>query len=146
MLLAPTSDDVARRGLLDEAETLWLDRGYDSVAAGERLAQRGIDDAVVAKGCKGGSPAARANQPMALGRLVERTSSWLSKLINWRNRWSQDLSPIRWGSQPHPYPATEIASGTQPSVAYQRSANARVMPSQEGDVVANRDWHPTSPT
>ena len=32
VLLAPTLDDVAARGLLVEIETLWLDRGYDSDA------------------------------------------------------------------------------------------------------------------
>src|ERR1035437_8210763 len=30
VLLAPTLDDAAKRGLLTEIETLWLDRGYDS--------------------------------------------------------------------------------------------------------------------
>ena len=30
ILLAPTLDDVAERGLLSDIETLWLDRGYDS--------------------------------------------------------------------------------------------------------------------
>ena len=30
ILLAPTLDDAAARGLLEDVETLWLDRGYDS--------------------------------------------------------------------------------------------------------------------
>jgi hypothetical protein len=30
VLLAPTLDDAAKRVLLTEIETLWLDRGYDS--------------------------------------------------------------------------------------------------------------------
>jgi hypothetical protein len=30
ILLAPTLDDIARRGLLGDVQTIWLDRGYDS--------------------------------------------------------------------------------------------------------------------
>lgn len=126
VLLAPTLDDVAKRFLLEEIETLWLDRGYDSEATRDRLAQRGIDDAVIAKKRKrGAAKTATKNQPMGLRWPVERTNSWLSnygqlrrntdrksvhrlaqfalavaflltaKLIDWRNRWSPDLSPIR---------------------------------------------------
>ena len=32
ILLAPTLDDIARRGLLCDIETIWLDRGYDSAS------------------------------------------------------------------------------------------------------------------
>jgi transposase len=125
ILLAPTLDDAAKRGLLCDIETLWLDRGYDSDATRERLAARGIDDAVIAKKRKRGSKAPRKTQPMGLRWPVERTNSWLSnfgqlrrntdrktahrlaqfalavtflltaKLIDYRNRWSRDLSPIR---------------------------------------------------
>ena len=49
VLLAPTLDDAAKRGLLEEIETLWLDRGYDSHATLERLAERDIADATIAK-------------------------------------------------------------------------------------------------
>jgi transposase len=126
VLLAPTLDAAAARGLLGDVETLWLDRGYDSGATRERLAERGIDDAVIARKRKRG--AARTptrNLPMGLRWPVERTNSWLSnfgqlrrntdrnpvhrlaqfalavaflltaKLIDWRNRWSPALSPIR---------------------------------------------------
>jgi hypothetical protein len=47
--------DVARRGLLFDIETLWLDRGYDSDITRHRLANRLIDDAVIAKNRKRGS-------------------------------------------------------------------------------------------
>ena len=57
VLLAPTLDDVASRGLLGEIETLWLDRGYDSAITRERLAARGIDDAVIARKRKRGATA-----------------------------------------------------------------------------------------
>lgn len=79
VLLAPTLDDVARRGLLAEIETLWLDRGYDSEVTRERLDTRGIDDPVIAKKRKRGSGATKnKNQPMGLRWPVERTNSWLT--------------------------------------------------------------------
>jgi transposase len=125
ILLAPTLDNAAQRGLLADIETLWLDRGYDSDATRERVAARGIDDAIIAKKRTRGSKRPKTNQPMGLRWPVERTNSWLSnfgqlrrntdrktahrlaqlalsvallltaKLIDWKNRWSRDLSPIR---------------------------------------------------
>lgn len=125
VLLAPTLDNAAGRGLLAEIDTLWLDRGYDSTVTRERLAERGIDDAVIAKKRKRKSGEVKKNQPMGLRWPVERTNSWLSnfgqlrrntdrrtrhrlaqfalavtflltaKLIDWRNRWSPTISPIR---------------------------------------------------
>lgn len=125
VLLAPTLDATAERGLLGDVETIWLDRGYDSDATRQRLAQRQLDDAVIAKKRTRGSPEPKKNQPMGLRWPVERTNSWLSnfgqlrrntdrknihrlgqfalavaflltaKLIDWRNRWSPDLPPIR---------------------------------------------------
>ena len=122
---APTLDDAGKRGLLMDVEAIWLDRGYDSEATRQRLIERDLDDAVIAKKRKRGSTEPKRNQPMGLRRPVERTNSWLSnfgslrrnndrrtvhrlaqlalavvflltaKLIDWRNRWSQDLSPIR---------------------------------------------------
>lgn len=79
ILLAPTLDNAAGRGLLEEIETLWLDRGYDSEATRERLHERGIKDAVIAKKRKRGSCETKTkNQPMGLRWPVERTNSWLS--------------------------------------------------------------------
>ena len=126
ILLAPTLDDAAGRGLLEGIDTLWLDRGYDSEATRARLAQRLIDDAVIARKRKPKTASGPATKlPMGLRWPVERTNSWLSnfgqlrrntdrrtvhrlaqfalavaflltaKLIDWRNRWSPDPSPIR---------------------------------------------------
>ena len=125
VLLAPTLDNAAQLGVLCEIETIWLDRGYDSEVTLERLAERGIDDTVIAKKRKRGEATAKKNTPMGLRWPVERTNSWLSnfgqlrrntdrkvvhrlaqfalavallltaKLIDWRNRWSPNLSPIR---------------------------------------------------
>lgn len=125
ILLEPTLDDAAERGLLADVETIWLDRGYDSGVTRDRLAERHLDDAVIARRRKRGDTEPKKDQPMGLRWPVERTNSWLSnfgqlrrntdrkpahrlaqlalavaflltaKLIDWRNRWSKDLSPIR---------------------------------------------------
>ena len=78
ILLAPTLDDVAKRGLLSDIETLWLDRGYDSEVTRTRLVEREIDDAVIAMKRKRGSAGSSKHQPMGLRWPVERTNSWLS--------------------------------------------------------------------
>ena len=49
ILLEPTLDAAAGHGLLADIETIWLDRGYDSDVTRQRLAERDIDDAVIAK-------------------------------------------------------------------------------------------------
>lgn len=125
VLLAPTLDAGAEQGLLADVETIWLDRGYDSGVTRERLAERKLDDAVIARKRKRGSPEPKKDQAMGLRWPVERTNSWLSnfgqlrrntdrksahrlaqlalavaflltaKLIDWRNRWSSVLLPIR---------------------------------------------------
>jgi transposase len=125
VLLEGTLDDAESRGLLGDIETLWLDRGYDSKITRERLAERHLDDAVIAKRRKPGDKSGTKRQPMGMRWPVERTNSWLSnygqmrrntdrktvhrvaqlclvvvllitaKLIDWRNRWMPDLSPIR---------------------------------------------------
>jgi transposase len=125
VLLEPTLEDAEARGLLGEIETIWLDRGYDSDATRARLTAKGIDDAVIAKKRKAGKATTKTTQPMGLRWPVERTNSWLSnfgqlrrntdrriahrlaqlslaivflltaKLIDWRNRWSPAMAPIR---------------------------------------------------
>ena len=72
ILLAPTLDDAAARGLLEDVETLWLDRGYDSALTRARLAQRGIDDAVIAKRRRhGAAKTAAKNLPISLSARVD---------------------------------------------------------------------------
>ena len=78
ILLAPTLDDVKERGLLADVETLWLDRGYDSELTRNRLVERGITDAMIAKKRKRGSGTGSKRQPVGLRWPVERTNSWLS--------------------------------------------------------------------
>jgi transposase len=93
VLLPPTLDDAAARGLLGDVETLWLDRGYDSDATRVRLSERNIDDAVIARKRKRG--AARTptrNLPMGLRWPVERTNSWLSNFGQLRR--NTDRNPV----------------------------------------------------
>jgi len=125
VMLEPTLANAAERGLLCDIETIWLDRGYDSDVTRRRLEDLGINDAVIAKKRKRGSPSPATKLPMGLRWPVERTNSWLSnfgalrrntdrktshrlaqfalavtflltaKLIDWRNRWSPGSVPIR---------------------------------------------------
>ena len=78
ILLAPTLDDIARRGLLCDIETIWLDRGYDSAITRTRLAEHHVDDAVIAKTRTKGCAGRTKKLPMGLCWPVERTNSWLS--------------------------------------------------------------------
>ena len=125
VLLAPTLAGVVAEGLVDDVETIWLDRGYDNGVVRTQLAEVGITDAVIAKCRKPGQATTALKVPMGLRWPVERTNSWLSnfgqlrrntdrktahrlaqfvlavvfiitaKLIDWRNRWSPGCVPIR---------------------------------------------------
>ena len=123
-LLGPTLDDVARFGLLEEIDTMHLDRGYDYPKTRRQLASFGLADLNIQhREAKG----ATERRPLELGLrwVVEGTNSWLSnygqlrrntdrrtrhrhaqlcivtallitaKLIDWRDRWSPDSRPIR---------------------------------------------------
>jgi transposase len=78
-MLGPTLDDVVRSGLLEEIETLHLDRGYDYPKIRTLLADRGLDDLNIQRRSKPGDPDA-VKQPLRLGLrwVVEGTNSWLS--------------------------------------------------------------------
>jgi len=78
-LLGPTLDDVARAGLLEEIETLHLDRGYDYPKIRDQLAGLGLDDLNIQRRTKPGV-AVTAKQPLRLGLrwVVEGTNSWFS--------------------------------------------------------------------
>jgi hypothetical protein len=78
-LLLPTLDDVARSGLLEEIETLHLDRGYDYPKVRAQLVDRGLDDLNIQRRAKRGD-SGLVKQPLRLGLrwVVEGTNSWLS--------------------------------------------------------------------
>ncbi len=125
VMLEPTLDDAGARGLLADIETIWLDRGYDSEVTRQRLAERLLDDAIIAKKRKRGEAKGKNPQPMGMRWPVERTNAWLAaygqlrrntdrkpihrlaqfalavafmltaKLIDYRNRWSRMSVLIR---------------------------------------------------
>jgi len=78
ILLAPTLQAVADRGLLLDVQTLHLDRGYDSLLTTQRCHAAGLRDIVCAKRKHKGEP--KLKKPLTLGLRwpVERTNSWLS--------------------------------------------------------------------
>ena len=78
VLLEPTLQTVADRGLLLDVETLHLDRGYDSNLTTERCQSLGVTDVVCAKKRTKGKPSVK--RPLSLGMRwpVERTNSWFS--------------------------------------------------------------------
>lgn len=121
ILFEPTLAAAHNRGLLDDIETLHLDRGYDIPRVRHHVATVGIDDLVCATKRPHGTANAKLAIPLGMRWPIERTNSWLSnfgqlrrntdrrtihrlaqlalavtlliaaKLIDWRNRWS----PIR---------------------------------------------------
>jgi hypothetical protein len=118
VLLAPTLEAAAARGLLGECETLHLDRGYDNGVVRCLVAEVGIDDLVCSKRRTPGTADGKKLVPLGMRWPIERTNSWLSnfgqlrrntdrrtahrlaqlalavvllitaKLIDWRNRWN----------------------------------------------------------
>jgi len=78
VLLKPTLQAVASRGLLPDIETLHLDRGYDSPATITRCTELGLTDVVCAKKRRPGQ--AKTKKPLSLGMRwpVERTNSWFT--------------------------------------------------------------------
>lgn len=78
ILLEPTLQTVAARGLLLDVETLHLDRGYDSNLTTERCQGLGLTDIVCAKKRTKGT--AKVKKPLSLGLRwpVERSNSWFS--------------------------------------------------------------------
>jgi len=117
-LLEPTLAAADARGLLEECDTLHLDRGYDNGVVRGVVAAAGIDDLVCSKVRPRGDGALKKLVPLGMRWPIERTNSWLSnfgqlrrntdrrtphrlahmalaivllltaKLIDWRNRCS----------------------------------------------------------
>ena len=80
ILLEPTLQAVASRGLLVDVETLHLDRGYDSDVTMTRCADLGLTDVVCAKKRPKGQGKTKTKKPLTLGMRwpVERTNSWFT--------------------------------------------------------------------
>jgi hypothetical protein len=118
ILLPPTLAMISERGLLDDIETMHLDRGYDNRVVRDHCAELGITDVVCATKRPPGTAKAKRWVPLGLRWPVERSNSWLSnfgqlrrntdrriahrlaqlalaivllitaKLIDWRDRWN----------------------------------------------------------
>ena len=86
ILLEPTLQAVAARGLLADVQTLHLDRGYDSNLTTGRCQSLGLTDIVCAKKKRQGKTktktktanTAKKQHTLGLRWPVERTNSWLS--------------------------------------------------------------------
>ncbi len=124
-LLEPTLADVDRHGLLVDIETLHLDRGYDFPKVRRQLHTLGLDDLNIQRRKLRGVAQPKQPMRLGLRWVVEGSNSWLSnygqlrrntdrsnrhrhaqlclvtaiiithKLIDWRDRWSPDSTPIR---------------------------------------------------
>jgi transposase len=78
VLLPATLDAVAQRGLLIDAETLHLDRGYDNGVVRAECTRRGVTDLVIAERRTQGTADRPRRVPLGLRWPIERTNSWLS--------------------------------------------------------------------
>ena len=100
VLLEPTLQAVADRGLLTDVETLHLDKGYDSALTIERCRAVGLTDVICAKRRKPGEPKKTKNtkktHTLGLRWPVERTNSWFSNFGQLRRN-TDRFSPQRLG-------------------------------------------------
>jgi transposase len=78
VLLEPTLDAIDGRGLLDDIDTMHLDRGYDNGVVRALCARVGLDDLIVAKKRKAGEGKVKVAVSLGMRWPVERTNSWLS--------------------------------------------------------------------
>ena len=77
-LVEPTLTAITNRGLLDDIETIYLDKGYDYRFVDDYLTSAGLNDTVISRKKKQGQPEPDT-APYQLNKrwIVERTNSWL---------------------------------------------------------------------
>ncbi len=122
-LLEPTLDAVADTGLLEDIDTLCLDRGYDYPIVRAHLAGYGLSDLDIQKRGTKPQPGEPHRLTLGLRWIVEATNSWwsnygqlrrntdrrerhrnaalrlattvlmIARLIDYRDRWSPNTSP-----------------------------------------------------
>ena len=77
-LLAPTLEAVSQRGLLDEIDTLHLDRGYDYPKIRRQLIAAGVTEFDIQKRGTKPEPGQPHRLTLGLRWIVEASNSWLS--------------------------------------------------------------------
>lgn len=78
-LVDPTLGAIAARGLLEDIESVHLDRGYDHRFVVDLFDAVGINDINIARRRPRGHPDAGRPVPLGLRWIVERTNSWLAR-------------------------------------------------------------------
>jgi transposase len=78
VLLEPTLDDVALRGLHLDIDTVHLDRGYDFKSTKGRLTRFGLDDVCIQPRRPAGQGGTKKLLKLGLRWIVEAANSWLS--------------------------------------------------------------------
>lgn len=92
LLVAPTLDAVAARGLLEEVGTLHLDRGYDAATVRQVCAEHGIADVVCPRRRPPGQGRVKKKVALGLRWPVERTNSWLSNFGQLRRNTDRSIA------------------------------------------------------
>jgi transposase len=94
VLLPATLDAIDDQGLLDEVETLHVDRGYDNSVARRNAKDAGIRHVVVPSVRRGKTAQRRAPTRVPLGCrwAVERTNSWLTNYGQLRRNTDRKVS------------------------------------------------------
>jgi transposase len=92
VLVAPTLDAVAHRGLLADLETLHLDRGYDNTRVQADCTLRGLGDVVCPKRRPPGRATTKLAVPLGMRWPVERTNSWLSNFGQLRRNTDRSIT------------------------------------------------------
>ncbi|MHB1640600.1 MAG: transposase family protein [Candidatus Dormibacteria bacterium] len=115
LLLPPTLDAVAQRGLLFDIETLHLDRGYDDKIVRGVCAGHGLTDVVISLKRKKGQAKTRKLLPMGERWPVERTNSWFT-----------NFGQLRRSTDPAPYIAWPCWPSRPPSSWWSTSSSGRI--------------------
>lgn len=77
-MVAATLDAAVARGLVDDIETVHMDRGYDHAFVRDDCTTRGLSDVVIARRRPRGKGRSKKRLSLGMRWPVERTNSWLS--------------------------------------------------------------------
>lgn len=96
ILIPATLEEIDRRGLLFDIETLHLDRGYDNNNVRRQVADAGLTDLVCARRKRNGRQVGvhrpSTQVPLGLRWPVERTNSWLSNFGQLRRNTDREIA------------------------------------------------------